>query len=658
MHYHELSRDALILELAALNDKEQELKKAHNQDKLLLLNLQLHQIELELQNRELREAQSALEESRNRYAELYDFAPIAYFTFDEKACIREVNLTGAALVGSLERASLVGKPFLALVRIEESVTFFEHLHQCATTRSPIKREFRFYPAYCGPVDVEATTVPVFDHFGTVVGFRTAFADITARKQAEAERGKALESEQKLRRDLERVDTAVLVVVRALATLSQWSAQSILQVITDQARELVGAEYAACGISTGPEQPFDPWVVSGMDEKQSAPIGRAPRAVGLLGAVVREGRTIRASDLREEPSFLGCPANHLAMTSFLGVPIPYAGKVAGHLYLVNKRGAAEFSEDDARTIERLAERAGVAMEISRLEIEMEGAVRSREDLLAVVSHDLRGPLSSMKLGTDLLRLKDKEAGNLDGQKSLAAMQRAANHMHRLIGDLLNAASIKSGTFTLDTRAEDVLPLVAALLEEMKHKADSKKISLDCIAVPSIPKVQCDRERVLQVLANLVGNAIKFTPELGRICIDVATLDGEVCFKVSDSGPGIPEEEQPHLFDRYWKSKPSGRFGTGLGLYIAQGIVNSHGGRIWVESRVGSGSTFLFTLPVAQKEQSLGTTPLRPALFQSGAIAAVAPYAYLNPSPSVDRAPVDAEKLCSPVPLPAVATSALL
>ena len=658
MHYQELSRSALILELAALDEKEQELKKAHKEDKLLLLNLQLHQVELELQNRELREAQSALEESRNRYAELYDFAPIAYFTFDEKACIKEVNLTGAALVGSLERASLIGKPFLALalVRIEESVTFFEHLYQCATARSPIKREFRFYPAHCGPIDVEATTVPVFDHFGKVVSFRTAFADITARKQAEAERGKALESEQKLRRDLERVDNAVLVVVRALATLSQWSAQSILQVITDQARELVGAEFAACGISTGPAQPFDPWVVSGMDEKQSAPIGRAPRAVGLLGAVVREGRTIRVSDLREDPLFLGCPASHPPMTSFLGVPIPYAGKVAGHLYLVNKRSAAEFSEDDARTIERLAERAGVAMEISRLEIEMEGAVRSREDLLAVVSHDLRGPLSSMKLGTDLLRLKDQEEGRLDGQKSLAAMQRAANHMHRLIGDLLNAASIKSGTFTLDTHAEDVLPLVAALIEEMKHMADSKKISLDCTAVPSLPKVQCDRERVLQVLANLVGNAIKFTPELGRICIDVATLDGEVCFKVSDSGPGIPEDEQPHLFDRYWKSKPSGRFGTGLGLYIAKGIVNSHGGRIWVESRVGSGSAFLFTLPVAQKEQSLGTTPLRPALSQSGALAPAAPCAHLHPSE--DRAPVDAEKLRSPVPLRAVTPSALL
>lgn len=598
MNCAELSREELVIALAALVKKEEEHEQEHEQDKLLLLKLQLHQVELEIQNRDLREAQNALEESRSRYAELYDFAPVAYFTFDEKACIKEVNLTGAALVGVLDRSQLISKPFLAVVRMDAPMTFFEHLLQCTTARSPLKQEFHFSPKHSGPLDMEATTVPVFDGSGTVVRFRTAFADITARKHAEAERNRALESEQKLRRDLERLDVAVIAVVHALATLSQWSVQSILQVITDQARELIGAEYAACGISAGMDQPFDPWVVSGTDEKQNAFIGRAPKAVGLLGAVVREGRTLRAKDLCQQPSFMGFPSHHPSMTSFLGVPIPFAGKVAGHLYLANKRGADEFSEDDERTIERLAERAGVAMEISRLEIEMEAAVRSREDLLAVVSHDLRGPLSSMKIGTDILQLQDKKEGKPEEQKSLALMVRAGNHMNRLINDLLNAASIKSGTFTLETRAEQVLPLVAAIIEEMKHRADGKRLSLDYTVISNIPSVQCDRERVLQVLANLVGNAIKFTPAGGRIGIDVEALDGEVCFKVSDSGPGIAEDEQPHLFDRYWKSKPSGRLGTGLGLYIAKGIITSHGGRIWVESRVGSGSAFSFTLPVAK------------------------------------------------------------
>jgi PAS domain S-box-containing protein len=602
MKHEELSREQLVKELEALLEKEKEKERENKKDKLLWLKLQVHQVELEIQNRDLREAQNALEESRSRYADLYDFAPVAYFTFDAQGCVMEVNLTGAALVG-LERAQLIGKPFLALLQVDKPTAFFEHLRQCAKARSSLKNEFHFSPKHSGPIDMEATTVPVFDGSGKVICFRTAFADITQRKQAEAERSRALESEQKLRKDLERLDVAVLAVVNAVATLSQWSVRSILQVITDQARELIGAEYAACGISTGLGQPFDPWIVSGMDEKQIAAIGRTPKAVGLLGAVVHQGMALRLRDLHEHPSFVGFPPNHPSMTNFLGVPIRYAGKVAGHLYLVNKRGADEFSEDDVRSIEKLAERAGIAMEISRLQIEMESAIQSREDLLAVVSHDLRGPLSSMKLSTDLIRLKGREAEDTLGlQRPLASMVRAANRMNRLISDLLNAASIKSGTFTLEVHAEEVLPVVVALVEDMRPAAASKGLRLDHTVSPDIPPVTCDRERVLQVLANLVGNAIKFTPEGGQICIDAGTRDDEVYFKVSDSGPGIAEDEQPHLFDQYWKSKPSGRFGTGLGLYIAKGIVKSHGGRIWVESRIGSGSTFVFTLPIAKKNKT--------------------------------------------------------
>lgn len=595
MRFEELSREQLIEALATLLEKETDKDINLAQNRHLLLELQVHQVELELQNRELREARNALEESRSRYADLYDFAPVAYFTFDGRGCVKEVNLTGAALVG-LERAQVIGKPFLALLDMDEPAAFFNHLGLCAQIRSPLKNEFQFVPKHSDPIAMEATTVPVFNLSGDVASFRTAFADITQRKQAEAEKSRALESEHKSREDLQRLDGAVLTVINALATLSQWSPCAILKVITDQARDLAGAEYAACGIVTGLNQPFEPWVASGMDERQIAAIGHAPKAVGLLGALVSQGRSLRLKDLRQHPAFVGLPPNHMPMTSFLGVSITYSGKVAGHLYLANKRGADEFSEDDMRNIEKLAERAGIALEISRLELEMERAVRSREDLLAVVSHDLRGPLSSMTMGTDLIRRQDKEAGTTVSQRPLALMARAATRMNRLLSDLLNAASIGSGTFTLDLHPEDVPLLVTVLLEDMAPLADSKGIRLDRAVSADLPLVHCDRERVIQVLYNLVGNAIKFTPQGGVVCIDVNARDGEVCFKVTDTGPGIREEDHCHVFDRYWKSKPSNQFGTGLGLYIAKGIVKSHGGRIWVESRLGSGSTFSFTLPI--------------------------------------------------------------
>lgn len=425
-----------------------------------------------------------------------------------------------------------------------STAFFGHLRDCAKSRSPLKSEFHFLPKLSVPIDMEATTVPVFDPAGNVTSFRTAFADITLRKRAEAEKSRAFESEQRLRKDLERLDGAVLAVVTALATLSQRSARSIPQVIADQALKLVDAEYAACGLAAS--QPFDPWVVSGTDEKQLAAIGITPSAAGLSGAVKFQGRALRWRELRQHLAFVGLTPHPLLITSFLGLPISFAGKLTGHLYLINKRGADDFSEDDIRSIEKLAEHAGIAMEISRLELELDSAVHSREDLLAVVSHDLRGPLSSITIGTNMIRLQDKEESSLGNQQ-----QRA-----RAFGS-------------------------TALFPR------------------SFPWSPCDRDRVLQVLANLVGNAIKFPPPGGGVCIDVGAWDGEIHFKISDSGPGIPEEEHPYLFDRYWKSKPSGRFGTGLGLYIAEGIVKSHGGRIWVESCVGIGSTFLFTLPISPK-----------------------------------------------------------
>ena len=118
---------------------------------------------------------------------------------------------------------------------------------------------------------------------------------------------------------------------------------------------------------------------------------------------------------------------------------------------------------------------------------------------------------------------------------------------------------------------------------------------------MPTVLCDRERILQVLGNLVGNAIKFTPNGGTITVHAEPAEGHVLVSVADTGPGIPDEYVPHIFERYWKGKREGRSGTGLGLYIAKGIVDAHGGRIWLESKVGVGSTFFFTIPIGAREQ---------------------------------------------------------
>jgi signal transduction histidine kinase len=331
----------------------------------------------------------------------------------------------------------------------------------------------------------------------------------------------------------------------------------------------------------------------MTPQQAAAIGRLPRGMGLLGAVVREGRSVRVKDLHQHPSSVGFPPHHPPMTSFLGVPVRYGGRTVGHLYLTNKRDGDEFTDEDERITEMLADRGAIAMEIARLSVAAQSAIQSRDNLLAVVSHDLRNPLSAIRLTAT--HLASKTEVPQEALQHLDVISRAAERMNRLIGDLLNASSIEAGTFTVQAQAEEVPPVVRELVEAMRPAAVARSIQLDYHAPDDLPRARCDRQRLAQVLSNVVDNAVKFTPDGGRIHIDVRPDGAELCFEVIDSGVGIPAEDLPHLFDRYWKGTTGRREGTGLGLYIARGIVEAHGGSISVTSQPGVGTTFSFTIP---------------------------------------------------------------
>jgi len=170
------------------------------------------------------------------------------------------------------------------------------------------------------------------------------------------------------------------------------------------------------------------------------------------------------------------------------------------------------------------------------------------------------------------------------------------MKRLIMDLLDLASIEAGQLALELEIREVIPLVEEVGQANAAAAAKKQLRI-ASELPSEPlEIQCDRERLVQVLGNLVNNAIKFTPESGTIKLSVERRHDEVQFSVEDSGVGIRAEDLPHVFDRFWRLKKTGRRGTGLGLSIAQGLVARHGGRIWVESTFGQGTTFFFTIPI--------------------------------------------------------------
>jgi len=243
---------------------------------------------------------------------------------------------------------------------------------------------------------------------------------------------------------------------------------------------------------------------------------------------------------------------------------------------------------------------VEIDLERQVAREQRVVRLRDDLVAVVSHDLRNPLGVVQMQSSLLmRAAAARPGDEAGQRVHAGAERihrAAERMATLIRDLLDVAKIEAGRFQLQIRPESVAEIVSENMLMIVPQATAKQITLQQ-EVLARGRVRADRERVFQILSNLLGNAVKFTPAGGTVKIRVEPKGREVLFCVADSGPGISADDAPHVFERYWHRRRGAQEGTGLGLFIAKGLVEAHGGAIWLESTPGSGARFSFTLPEA-------------------------------------------------------------
>ena len=223
-------------------------------------------------------------------------------------------------------------------------------------------------------------------------------------------------------------------------------------------------------------------------------------------------------------------------------------------------------------------------------------RAREDVLGVVAHDLRNPLNLVSMTTQLLLEPDLSP---ERRKSTSAINaRAVARMNRLIGDLLDVVRMEAGHLSLDIGPCDVTRVLSETMDAFQQRAAEQGISLVLSPEPPNVIVQADEERVLQLIDNLVGNALKFTPSGGQVSIGGFIDANELRLTVADTGPGITEEQRARLFDRFWQARGADRRGLGLGLPIAKGIAEAHGGRLWVESTLGSGSTFHFAMPLAR------------------------------------------------------------
>jgi signal transduction histidine kinase len=287
---------------------------------------------------------------------------------------------------------------------------------------------------------------------------------------------------------------------------------------------------------------------------------------------------------------------LGAQSGLAVPLTARGAVIGVLFLVALSSRAFEPSDDEFALE-LGKRVSRALDNAQLFHEAKQASRMREDVLAIVSHDLRSPLNAVTMTVQHLLRTMKSGEPLATRKALELMGRSSEHMRRLIDELLEVANIQTGHLVLHCAPASLDDLVGCALELVQGSSSQKEVRLTCRSDPPGTWLTCDADKVVRVVINLLSNAIKFTPRGGAVELSTSLAEGEVRIAVSDNGPGIASEEQPKLFEQYWKGDQTGRIGMGLGLYIARGIVEAHGGRIWVKSELTRGSTFVFALPLA-------------------------------------------------------------
>ncbi|HZJ00924.1 MAG TPA: ATP-binding protein [Gemmatimonadaceae bacterium] len=331
---------------------------------------------------------------------------------------------------------------------------------------------------------------------------------------------------------------------------------------------------------------------------SIPFGESATARAMNGTAVSDGERAHAVI-----ADLGDPLV-TRKSKALVVPLVVDGDFFGSLVLNRGSTPSTYTERDTAYAVALGDLVTAALgrvllieREQHARTEAEDAVHYRDRMLRVVSHDLKNPLHTIGMSADLL--STVELPENQKQEQFRIIMRTVERMNRLIHDLLDAARVQSGrALAVSQSVIDTREFLTEATDQLAAEARAKKIRLDCDADSAPPTLFADRDRLLQVFSNLLGNAVKFTGEGGRIAVLAAPSEsGGTLFSVCDTGPGIAAEEIPHLFEPFWQAGDSARLGTGLGLSIARGIVEAHGGTISVRSVPGEGTTFEFDLPPA-------------------------------------------------------------
>ena len=289
---------------------------------------------------------------------------------------------------------------------------------------------------------------------------------------------------------------------------------------------------------------------------------------------------------------------LAPASAIVVPLLTRGGARRAIGLFRGASSPRYDAEDFTLAQDLAARASLALENSRLYAAAQHALQARDDILSIVSHDLGNPLSAIRIGTSLLlRQLSAEERESGGWAHLDAIRESTAQMERLIGDLLEVRRLENGRLSLEPGRIALRPVLHTAIDQIAPLAHARHITLHVSLPDELPAVHADRQRLLQALSNLLGNAVKFTPEGGAVTLVAEADRGGVAVSVRDTGQGIDAAHLPHIFERFWQARKGGG-GVGLGLAITRAIIEAHGGEISATSEPGAGACFRFRLPAAE------------------------------------------------------------
>lgn len=534
----------------------------------------------------IKRTEMALRESEERFRLTLEEAPVGMALVGTDGRFLRVNRALCAILG-YSAQELVGMTFQSVTHPDDLDADLALAGQLARGEIPrYSLEKRYIRKDGHVVDIELSGSVLRGPDGQPLHFIAQVEDISERKR--------LYREQQFLADLGPVLASTLDT-RAIF-------QRIAELVTHQIADF-------CIVDLVEEGQMVRKVVASRDPAKRAvaealwhvPLGRDQPT--LLSEAVRARRPMLVQRVEHEAIALMTQSPEhfrivegLEMRSLVAVPLVASERLVGAIALIASKGSREYDARDVRLAEELAWRTAIALENARLYHMARDATKVRDEVLAIVAHDLRNPLSTIAMHAALLRRRVPPHAGSEASSG-EAIERALARMTRLIEDLLDVSRMEAGQLSVEQAPLDAATFLFECVQSQRQLADAASIELRRHAPRILPCVWADRDRLSQVFENLIGNALKFTRRGGHITVGAKVRDNEVLFSVRDSGAGIPPEHLPHVFDRFWQARRAERQGAGLGLPIVKGVVEAHGGRIWVESTLGTGSCFFFTIPRA-------------------------------------------------------------